>query len=390
MKKTNSVVVISSIIGVIVIVMIIVMAYFTGLNGKYNKAIELMEQHNYKQAEAEFNELSGFKESHTKAKECIYYDALDEYNNGNNAEAYKKFSKVPGILESSNYMKSIIKDYAGCGKNSIAATYDHLVVLKSNGTVVAEGKNYNGQCNVNTWKDICAVAAGGEHTVGLKNDGTVVATGKNDEGQCNVSGWRDVVDIKAAYDSTYGLTSDGKILVTGSDAQFLDWEVSNMNQGVFTDWYGLSSFTIGNDILSDTVVGLNEEGKVLLYTESNEDFEPAYSWTGITTVASGGTHIVGLQSSGTVVAAGEKDNGQCEVSEWKDIIDIAAVEDTTYGLDLNCVLYTSGGDNRETIDGAVSVVAFNSICFVIKIDGTAQVISGYSNGDNSILTDIML
>jgi len=30
------------------------------------------------------------------------------------------------------------------------------------------------------------------HTVGLKTDGTVVAVGKNTDGQCNVSGWRDI------------------------------------------------------------------------------------------------------------------------------------------------------------------------------------------------------
>jgi alpha-tubulin suppressor-like RCC1 family protein len=35
---------------------------------------------------------------------------------------------------------------------------------------------------------IVQVAAGAWHTVGLEKDGTVVATGKNADGQCNVSG----------------------------------------------------------------------------------------------------------------------------------------------------------------------------------------------------------
>lgn len=35
-----------------------------------------------------------------------------------------------------------------------------------------------------------AIAASDEHMVGLKFDGTVVACGKNDDGQCDVSGWK--------------------------------------------------------------------------------------------------------------------------------------------------------------------------------------------------------
>jgi alpha-tubulin suppressor-like RCC1 family protein len=33
------------------------------------------------------------------------------------------------------------------------------------------------------------IAAGYRHTVGLKSDGTVVAEGDNEHGQCDVSGW---------------------------------------------------------------------------------------------------------------------------------------------------------------------------------------------------------
>ena len=36
------------------------------------------------------------------------------------------------------------------------------------------------------------IATGGNHTVGLKSDGTVVAVGNNFYGQCNVSGWTDI------------------------------------------------------------------------------------------------------------------------------------------------------------------------------------------------------
>jgi alpha-tubulin suppressor-like RCC1 family protein len=33
------------------------------------------------------------------------------------------------------------------------------------------------------------IAAGSFHTVGLKSDGAVIAVGRNDDGQCSVGGW---------------------------------------------------------------------------------------------------------------------------------------------------------------------------------------------------------
>jgi alpha-tubulin suppressor-like RCC1 family protein len=55
--------------------------------------------------------------------------------------------------------------------------------------VVAVGSNGYWQCDVDSWRDIVHLAAGGLHTAGLKFDGTVVADGWNKEGQCNIDGW---------------------------------------------------------------------------------------------------------------------------------------------------------------------------------------------------------
>ena len=63
----------------------------------------------------------------------------------------------------------------------VAAGFYHTVGLKADGTVVAVGENYLGQCNVGNWTDIVQVAAGSYHTVGLKADGTVVAVGSNSD-----------------------------------------------------------------------------------------------------------------------------------------------------------------------------------------------------------------
>jgi alpha-tubulin suppressor-like RCC1 family protein len=71
----------------------------------------------------------------------------------------------------------------------VAAGYDHVVGLKSDGTVEAVGWNGDGQLNIESWTCIQQVAAGGDHTVGLKSEGTVVAVGRNDYGQLDVDDW---------------------------------------------------------------------------------------------------------------------------------------------------------------------------------------------------------
>ena len=73
---------------------------------------------------------------------------------------------------------------------SISAGAFHSLGLKADGTVVAEGLNSDGRCNVERWTDIVAIAAGSDYSVGVKSDGRIIAVGNNSEGQCNVSRWK--------------------------------------------------------------------------------------------------------------------------------------------------------------------------------------------------------
>src|SRR5690606_25330042 len=89
----------------------------------------------------------------------------------------------------------------------LAAGFRHSVALRTGGTVVAVGDDRYGQCRVEGWRDIVAIAAGNahtgnSHTVGLRSDGTVLAVGWNKHGQCEVDGWGDVVAIAAGWRRT--------------------------------------------------------------------------------------------------------------------------------------------------------------------------------------------
>ena len=98
----------------------------------------------------------------------------------------------------------------------------------------------------------------------------------------------------------------------------------------------------------------------------------------------GTSHTVGLRSDGTVVAIGYKDNGQCDISSWKDIVAIAAGNGYTIGLKADGTVVATG--NRE--DGACNVSDWRDIA----LPGTRSVGSNSgsqgssSNSASAVLT----
>lgn len=65
----------------------------------------------------------------------------------------------------------------------------------------------------------------------------------------------------------------------------------------------------------------------------------------INKIALGKRHTVGLKSDGTVVAVGDNEYGQCNVSDWIDIIAISVSEDITIGLRTDGTV-VAVGDNK--------------------------------------------
>lgn len=81
----------------------------------------------------------------------MYNDAVLLMNNGRYYEAVGVLGTKRNYKDSGNL---IINCISHLPKNSVSAGSDHTVGLKSDGTVVATGLSFDGQCNVSTWKDI--------------------------------------------------------------------------------------------------------------------------------------------------------------------------------------------------------------------------------------------
>ena len=110
-------------------------------------------------------------------------------------EEWKAFTDIQSIWGNINYCIGIRKD----------GTAANLRIFDGNGSGNTAG-----------WTDLVQIAVSNDHVAGLKADGTVVATGSNFFGQCNVEAWTDVVSISAGDTATIGLTSDGRVLMAGA------------------------------------------------------------------------------------------------------------------------------------------------------------------------------
>ena len=237
------------------------------------------------------------------------------------------FSVVEPTLEFKH--KSLLK------QGNISAGYSHTVGLKSDGTVVAVGDNYNGRCDVEGWTDIVDISATRYLTVGLKSDGTVVVAGDRNYAK----EWTDIVDISAGNYHIAGLKSDGTVVAA---------EVTSVNGNHNFGQYDIEEWTDIVDIsagISHTV-GLKSDGTVVAAGENNYGEINVNGWTDIVSTSVGIKHTVGLKLDGTVVAVGDNSEGQCDVEGWEDIVAISAGAYYTVGLKSDGTVVVVG-DNSE-------------------------------------------
>ena len=268
---------------------------------------------------------------------------------------------------------------------AVSAGWYHTVGLKADGTVVAVGRNGDGQCEVSSWTDIVAVSAGLWHTVGLKSDGTVVSAGSKDEDSGNVMGWTDIVAVSAGWDHTVGLKADGTAVFVGPDLNecgVADWQDIRLPLGERKELGKTEnkktedkkpesaelSLSIDNALLNETTlstyrtntVGLRSDGTVVA-AGSNEDGECDVSdWRDIIAVSTGNGCIFGLKANGTVIAVGNNLDEQCEVSNWTNIVAVSAGQWHTVGLRADGTVVAVG----STIDGQCSVSGWRDIVAV--------------------------
>ena len=145
-----------------------------------------------------------------------------------------------------------------------------------------------------------------------------------------------------------------------------------------------------------TTIGLRPDGTVVAVGENDKGQCNVSNWRDIVAICTGVHYTVGLKADGTAVAVGENDKGQCNVSDWKDIVAVCTGWSHTVGVKADGTAVAVG----ENDDGQCNVSNWRDIVAVcsggchtvgLKADGTVTA-AGYSDdgrGDVSDWRDIV-
>lgn len=256
---------------------------------------------------------------------------------------------------------------------------NHTVILYSDGSVAAIGKNSDGQCNVSSWRDIIQIAAGFNHTVGVRSDGTVVAVGRNTDGQCNVGSWGNIVQVAAGEAHTLGLRSDGTVVAVGRNTD---------NQCRVDRWSGITQISAGKV----NSYGLTVGGQVIArgaYTNL-EDFHVG-GWQDVISVVSGTGYLAGIKADWNVIGVGNNTDPQgrgfysdITVDGWRNITQLAVGRCNAFGLTRDGYVRCSGRNDFGQMD---AVRTWSNVKYigagVNHVIGIRQDGSLVAAGDNS-------
>ena len=145
---------------------------------------------------------------------------------------------------------------------------------------------------------------------------------------------------------------------------------------------------------TDHTVGLKSDGTVVatIYLGVNYEGQCDVSdWSDIVAVSAGDDHTVGLKSNGTVVATGDNSYGKCNVSRWGNIVAVSAGDYHTLGLKSDGTVVAKGDNDDGQCDVSdwkdiVAVSAGGDHTVGLKSDGTV-VATGENKGGQCDVSD---
>jgi len=267
------------------------------------------------------------------------------------------------IVDSNNIVKRQIP------QKTIGVKY-YGIAIKTNGTVVCTNPTINNL--ITNWTNIIAVSAGYQHVVGLKSDGTVIArdAGNDANNKCNVSAWTDIVDICAGDNYTAGLKSDGTVLISTNVVS----DITSVT--TWTDIIAISGNTYG-------IIGLKSDGTCV-----STPYYDVATWTDVISIVAGyDKTVIGLKSDGTCISTNQN------VSTWTDIVAVAAGFGFVVGLKSDGTVVNSSNNNlTNTLTNVVNISSGYYSVLYLKSDKTCGAVKFDVNSttiDTSGLTDIV-
>lgn len=144
----------------------------------------------------------------------------------------------------------------------------------------------------------------------------------------------------------------------------------------------------------DHTVVLYADGTVKAIGSNNNGQCNVEDWTDIVQISTMRNHTVGLRADGTVVAVGDNGSGQCDVSAWTDIVQVSAGKAHTVGLRSDGTVVAVGASPYGECDvfGWTDIVAVGAAynnTFGLCSDGTVIVSGAMRKGQIPSWNDIV-
>lgn len=374
---------------------------------RYAAAEALFENGEYSEAAEVFSLIEGFMDSDDRAKQAYelaefkkeqeskYISAKAALDEKDYVAAFQLLNELDGYKDSQNIIQET-KEYLLrlINAKTISAGIEWSGGVTEKGNVLFVGNTYRDSSQIEEWTDIVSICVMGEITMGLKEDGSVViargnyeygsaavaAANRKTDFRIDVSSWSDIVDVAAGQQYVVGLRADGTLTAQGNDG----YGETNIDS-----WSNIVSIAAG----WQQTAGLSADGRVFITGYKDKTLQPEIDkWPRVVSIDVGGGsrhagavvehgHIVGLTPDGHVVAAGDNMSGQCNVSNWENIVAIAAGDFHTVGLTENKTVVTTQtgkiGDEVRSWTDIVAVSAGYGTTLGLKSDGSI-VAAGYS------------
>lgn len=133
-------------------------------------------------------------------------------------------------------------------------------------------------------------------------------------------------------------------------------------------------------------VAVRGDGTVMATGSNSNGQCNVTDWRNVIAVAAGAYHTVGLCEDGTVVVVGANKDGLNQVSEWTDIVAVAAGDTFTVGLCADGRVVATG-EQQSAVSGWRNIVAIEAgdeFIVGLRADGTVVL----SNGDSNIVKTV--
>lgn len=281
---------------------------------KYNLAQQQYTNQNYIEAQKLFGELGNYKDSlefiELSHKDEIYTNGVNLFNEGDYEGAIELLSQIDGFRDSKKYIEE---------------SYNIITKNNNNESIFNEAYSY-----YKSEDYILAIQTFSE-LKSYKNSEEMIQ-----ECRIQLARLQHATTISAGIRSSVGMIRNGKVYLAGND--YYSWESE------LDTWNDIISISVKGNF----VVGLKEDGTVVMAGKVPEYYVGTKTWNDIIAISTGQQYIIGLKTDGTLVAQGHNGDHQVDIDEWTNIVDIATGWRHTVGLDSDGEVHITGlGSERQ-------------------------------------------